>query len=137
MAFYTGCLDERFKVILASDFGIGWDQTNWKDLWYWGSRVDELKAANPSAAANANLFTGTFLDVPVPADSAAGKAAMAAEQEAAVEARGTVHVVKKGETLGVIARKYKITLKQLYSLNNLTEKDARRIQPGRELKVGE
>ena len=43
MAFYEGCLDRRVKVILASDFGIGWDQTNWKDVWYWGERVDELK----------------------------------------------------------------------------------------------
>jgi len=43
MAFYTGCLDERVKVILASDFGIGWDQTNWKDIWYWGDKTEELK----------------------------------------------------------------------------------------------
>ena len=42
MAFYTGCLDRRVKVILASDFGIGWDQTNWRDPWYWGDRVDDL-----------------------------------------------------------------------------------------------
>lgn len=45
MAFYTGCLDERVKVILASDFGIGWDQTNWRDIWYWGDKVDALKNA--------------------------------------------------------------------------------------------
>jgi len=44
MAFYTGCLDERVKVILASDFGIGWDQTNWRDIWYWGDKVDALIA---------------------------------------------------------------------------------------------
>ena len=47
----------------------------------YGITVNELKAANPSAAGNANLFTGMFLDVPVPADSAAGKAALAAEQQ--------------------------------------------------------
>ena len=44
MAFYTGCLDDRIKVIVASDFGIGWDQTNWNELWYWGDRVKEFKA---------------------------------------------------------------------------------------------
>ena len=44
MAFYTGCLDERIRVILASDFGIRWDQTNWRDIWYWGDQVDELEA---------------------------------------------------------------------------------------------
>ncbi len=42
MAFYTGCLDERIKVILASDFGIGWDQSNWRDIWYWHNSVDKL-----------------------------------------------------------------------------------------------
>lgn len=44
MAFYTGCLDERVKVILASDFGIGWHQTNWKDDWYWGKDAARLEA---------------------------------------------------------------------------------------------
>ena len=44
MAFYTGCLDERIKVILASDFGIGWHQTNWKDEWYWGKDAARLEA---------------------------------------------------------------------------------------------
>ena len=43
MAFYAGCLDERVKAILASDFGIGWDQTNWQDVWYWGDRVGMLR----------------------------------------------------------------------------------------------
>lgn len=45
MAFYCGCLDPRVKAILASDFGIGWEQTNWNDIWYWGDRVAELKKA--------------------------------------------------------------------------------------------
>ena len=44
MAFYAGCLDERIKVIMASDFGFGWDQTNWSDIWYWGDKVEKLKA---------------------------------------------------------------------------------------------
>jgi len=45
MAFYAGCLDGRIRVIFASDFGIGWDQTNWRDIWYWGDKVDTLKNA--------------------------------------------------------------------------------------------
>lgn len=44
MAFYTGCLDTRVKVILASDFGLGWEQTNWNDPWYWGEKLNGLKA---------------------------------------------------------------------------------------------
>ena len=43
MAFYTGCLDERVKVILASDFGIGWHQTNWHNDWYWGKDAERLE----------------------------------------------------------------------------------------------
>lgn len=45
MAFYTGCLDSRIRAILASDFGVRWDQTNWRDPWYWGELVGELEAA--------------------------------------------------------------------------------------------
>lgn len=45
MAFYTGCLDGRVKAILASDMGLGWDQTNWRDIWYWGDQVETLIAA--------------------------------------------------------------------------------------------
>ncbi len=44
MAFYTGCLDDRICAILASDFGICWDQTNWHNDWYWSSKVDDLIA---------------------------------------------------------------------------------------------
>ncbi len=43
MAFYNGCLDPRIRVMLCSDFGIGWDQTNWKDIWYWGEKLRTLK----------------------------------------------------------------------------------------------
>ncbi|MDF2858395.1 MAG: acetyl xylan esterase [Neobacillus sp.] len=46
MALYTGCLDHRIKVILCSDFGIEWDRTNWSEPWYWGEKLNKLKAAN-------------------------------------------------------------------------------------------
>jgi predicted esterase len=39
MAFYTACLDDRVKATIASDFGIGWDFTNWSDPWYLGDRI--------------------------------------------------------------------------------------------------
>lgn len=44
MAFYAGCLDPRIRVILASDFGIRWEQSNWKSNWYWAEKVDSLIA---------------------------------------------------------------------------------------------
>lgn len=45
MAFYTGCLDDRIRAILAVDFGFGWHQTNWRDDWYWGKKLDAWIAA--------------------------------------------------------------------------------------------
>lgn len=50
MAFYAGCLDDRISAILASDFGIGWNQTNWCDDWYWSSRVESFTKEGPDHA---------------------------------------------------------------------------------------
>lgn len=44
MAFYAGCLDRRFKAVVASDFGIAWDSTNWGDAWYFGSKLKAMRA---------------------------------------------------------------------------------------------
>lgn len=44
MAFYAGTLDDRIKAVMVSDFGFGWDQTNWSDTWYWGGKLEQLKA---------------------------------------------------------------------------------------------
>ena len=44
MAFYAGCLDPRFKAVVASDFGIAWDSTNWGDAWYFGSKLRVMRA---------------------------------------------------------------------------------------------
>src|SRR5690606_7999981 len=46
MALYTGCLDPRIKAILCSDFGIVWEMSNWDEPWYWGKKLQALKAAN-------------------------------------------------------------------------------------------
>ncbi len=43
MAFYAGCLDGRIKVILASDFGFKWEQSNWDDPWYYGDKLQKIK----------------------------------------------------------------------------------------------
>jgi LysM repeat protein len=46
-------------------------------------------------------------------------------------------VVKRGENLGTIARKYKISLPKLLKINNMSNADARRLKVGRKLKVSE
>ena len=43
MAFCTGCVDPRVKVMMASDFGFLWEQTNWEKSWYWGEKIELLK----------------------------------------------------------------------------------------------
>ncbi len=44
MAFYAGCLDPRFKAIIASDFGLAWDSSNWGDAWYFGDKLKAMRA---------------------------------------------------------------------------------------------
>ncbi|MBT3379493.1 MAG: acetylxylan esterase [Lentisphaerae bacterium] len=41
MAFYAGCLDERIKAVVASDFGIAFGSTNWDAPWYLGDLVND------------------------------------------------------------------------------------------------
>lgn len=43
IAFCTGCVDPRIKVMMASDFGFLWEQTNWEKSWYWGDKLELLK----------------------------------------------------------------------------------------------
>jgi len=44
-SFYAGALDLRARAVVASDFGIGWDSTNWQDAWYFGGRLKGMRAA--------------------------------------------------------------------------------------------
>jgi predicted esterase len=53
MAFYAGCLDPRFKAIIASDFGLAWDSSNWGDAWYFG---DKLKAMRSDGLSQEQLL---------------------------------------------------------------------------------
>lgn len=48
MAFCTGAFDDRIKAVIASDFGIGWDFTNWDADWYFGKQIyqDGFNLAN-------------------------------------------------------------------------------------------
>ncbi len=107
------------------------------DTWYGiahkhGITMDALKAANPAAARKHHLYQGSYINVPVKADSDAAKAAAAAtpKPEAA-----PIYKVQRGDTLARIARKHKMSLPALMKLNGLTNEDARRIKIGQELKV--
>jgi len=103
--------------------------------------VAQLTAAN-SLSANAPLKLGQKLIIPsrppAPASSGSTPAAKPADTAAAAaSARApgeTVkHVVKSGETLGAIARRYDVRQGDLAVLNNIS--DPAKIRPGMELVI--
>lgn len=101
----------------------------------YGITEDVLKGANAQLATLTNLPGGSYLNVPLPADSPEAKAMQ--EPRSAAQDTASYHVVKRGENLGRIAKKYKISLPKLLKLNNMTAADARRLQVGQKLKVSE
>jgi LysM repeat protein len=103
--------------------------------------VAQLTAAN-SLSANAPLQPGQKLVIPsrptVPPSSGstpAAKAASGSPGTASTRAPGDVvkHVVKSGETLGAIARRYDVRQGDLSVLNNIS--DPAKIRPGMELVI--
>ncbi len=101
----------------------------------YGITEDVLKAANPTMAERTNLPAGAYLTVRIPADSPAAKSLEAASP--VVKDTAKYHIVKRGENLGRIARKYKISLSKLLQLNDMTQADAKRLRVGHKLKVSE
>lgn len=101
----------------------------------YGVSVSELKTANPASAKKDILYSGTYLNVPVAADSDAAKRAEATPIPTAPVAK--TYTVKSGDTIGKIARMHKMSAAKLLNINDMTDKDARRIRPGMQLKVSE
>lgn len=80
--------------------------------------VEAIRQANPQLHGN-NIHAGTYLNVPVKADSAAGiEIAQQRAAEAANEAAKS-YTVKRGDTLARIARKHKTTVQKLMELNSI------------------
>jgi LysM repeat protein len=99
----------------------------------------DLAAAN-SLRAGAVLHVGQKLIIPSKPAQAAGasqvQAAARAPEATPAEkapADATRHVVRPGETLGAIARKYGVKQGDIAVANNIT--DPRKIQPGQELVI--
>jgi LysM repeat protein len=102
----------------------------------------DLAAAN-NLKVSAVLHVGQKLIIPSrpskPGAAAAAQEAAPAEQAAAPAAAAAApgesvkHVVKPGETLGAIARRYGVKQGDIAVANNIT--DPRKIQPGQELVI--
>ena len=61
MAFYTGAFDERIKAVIPSDFGMGWDFTNWDADWYFGGQIHQEGFGLAGHQALALHAPGSFL----------------------------------------------------------------------------
>lgn len=100
--------------------------------------VSELAAAN-NLSASAPVRVGQRLLIPSKPSSVAADPAVSAPSAREVAAtpqpqRESVrHVVKPGETLGAIARKYQVKVGEIATINNIA--DPARIRPGMELSI--
>lgn len=96
----------------------------------YGVSQDALARANPSAYAD-RLLVGEKLNIPGQQASPPPAATSGSGAAAAVASRS--HVVKKGESLGAIARSYGVSTASVASANKL--KNANLIAPGMKLRI--
>lgn len=84
------------------------------------NRITEFVTMRDSIAAKDSLYLGDYLDPSTVAKKLA-------------DTQVVYHVVKSGETLGAIARKYRVTVKQIMKWNNL--KNADKLSIGQRLRI--
>jgi LysM repeat protein len=153
--FNTIPINEKLKQI-ATETGSAWWDLNTimggaNSIYYWLSndlaRKDQLHFTKAGYGLQANLFSDAFLDIyngqyktiqplcdslqmkidkQLGALPPAGKAQQAIVDPPQVKDEQT-HLVKKGETLSIIAQQYKVTVKQLCEWNGITEKSVLRV----------
>jgi murein DD-endopeptidase MepM/ murein hydrolase activator NlpD len=109
----------------SSTYTLKWGDTLSGVARKFGVQVSAITAANGIDNAD-QVREGSKLTIP---DKAAAQVAAAKPISAATARK--VHTVAKGETLGLIARKYKVTVDEIKQLNDI--KDERRVRDGREL----
>lgn len=100
----------------------------------YGVSIEAIRKANPRLKGN-SIISGSYLTIPVRANSEAGRAAASMAQAAAPT--GKTYTVKSGENLGLIAKKFHISLNKLLEINNISQKDAGKIRAGAKIKVSE
>lgn len=98
--------------------------------------VEAIRQANPQVRNN-NIISGTYLNIPVKADSPAGREIAARQAEAEAAQVAATYTVKRGDTLARIAKKHKTTTQKIMKLNNIAPGRERYIRPGDTLKVSE
>lgn len=89
--------------------------------------VDALKSVNSGAV----LASGTTLVIPMKPGER--EKVVKARQEEAIRNADAVYVMKRGDTLSKVARKYKISVAALQKHNDIT--DPRKVRIGQELRI--
>jgi LysM repeat protein len=132
-------------VVPASTYTVGANDSLWLVAKKNHLKVSELAAAN-NLKLSATLHPGQKLIIPAkagdvaaggdlrPADLATAPAgAPAAAPAAKMPGESVKHVVRPGETLGAIARKYGVKLGDIATVNNIS--DPKKIHPGQVLVI--
>lgn len=91
--------------------------------------VNDLKAVNPKVQ---RLVSGSTLVIPARPGDKLEPEKPAAEE---MEPEGVPHIVKKGETLSVIARKYKMNWRALQKFNKMNDRDVARLKIGQKIMI--
>ncbi len=96
--------------------------------------VAAIRKANPSLRNN-TIVCGTYLNIPVSADSDAGRRIVAQQAADAATEAAKLYTVKRGDTLARIARKHKTTVPKLMQLNNIAKGQEGKIRVGDTLRI--
>lgn len=96
--------------------------------------VAAIRKANPTLRDNI-IVCGTFLNIPVSADSDAGRRLAAQQAAAAATEAAKLYTIKRGDTLARIARKHKTTVAKLMQINNIAKGQEGKIRVGDTLRI--
>lgn len=98
--------------------------------------VADIRSANPQLRGN-NIISGTYLNIPVAADSAEGRQVAVQQATETANEEAKYHTIRPGENLGVIARRHRISLNKLLQLNNIPASRAGNIRAGVRIRIAE
>ncbi|MDO5464517.1 MAG: LysM peptidoglycan-binding domain-containing protein [Akkermansia sp.] len=96
--------------------------------------VAAIRKANPTLRDNI-IVCGTYLNIPVSADSDAGRRIAAQQAAAAATEAAKLYTIKRGDTLARIARKHKTTVAKLMQINNIAKGQEGKIRVGDTLRI--
>ncbi len=93
--------------------------------------VADLKKANPKAASRPYLYTGDRLYIPARGGAVQLEEIVAVPEQAVSQS----YTVVSGDTLSSIARRHKMSLEQIITLNQFSKEQANRLRLGQKIKV--